>query len=103
MHEQDVCEIRPESKFVTTVKRWLGIAPGKGASACYPKKLYILTGAVMGVAGVVLSLLGNPANTGFCVSCFLENIAGSLGLHGNIRMQFIRPEIIGFVLGSFFT
>src|SRR5512140_1543726 len=32
----------------------------------------------------------------------MENIAGSLGLHGNIRMQYIRPEIIGFVLGSFF-
>lgn len=56
----------------------------------------------MGLAGVLLSLWGNPPNTGFCVSCFMENIAGSLGLHGNPRMQYIRPEIIGFVLGSFF-
>jgi len=59
------------------------------------------TGAFIGLAGVMLSYYGNPASTGFCVSCFMENIAGSLGLHGNIRMQFIRPEIIGFVLGSF--
>lgn len=63
--------------------------------------MFILTGGFIGLAGVVLSLYGNPANTGFCVSCFMENIAGSLGLHGNVRMQFIRPEIIGFVLGSF--
>ena len=55
----------------------------------------------MGIAGVVLSYLGNPPNTGFCVSCFMENIAGSIGLHGNIRMQYLRPEIIGFVIGSF--
>ena len=63
---------------------------------------FIVTGAFIGLAGVSLSFMGNPANTGFCVSCFMENIAGSLGLHGNIRMQYIRPEIIGFVLGSFF-
>ncbi len=62
---------------------------------------FILTGAFIGLAGVMLSFFGNPPNTGFCVSCFMENIAGSLGLHGNVRMQYIRPEIIGFVLGSF--
>jgi YedE family putative selenium metabolism protein len=55
----------------------------------------------MGISGVMLSFLGNPVNTGFCISCFMENIAGSLGLHGNIRMQYLRPEIIGFVIGSF--
>lgn len=63
--------------------------------------MFFLTGAVIGVSGVILSLLGNPANTGFCVSCFMENIAGSIGLHGNIRMQYLRPEISGFVIGSF--
>ncbi len=58
-------------------------------------------GAIIGVGSVFLSLYGNPANTGICASCFLENIAGAIGLHNNIRMQYIRPEIIGFVLGSF--
>ena len=61
----------------------------------------IVTGAIVGLAGVMLSFWGNPANSGICVSCFMENIAGSLGLHDNMRMQYIRPEIIGFVLGSF--
>ncbi len=58
-------------------------------------------GAVIGVGAVLLSYAGNPPNTGICVSCFLENVAGALRLHGNIRMQYLRPEIIGFVLGSF--
>jgi len=68
---------------------------------CYPKYLFLIAGAVIGVGGVMLSYYGNPANTGFCVSCFMENIAGAIGLHGNIRMQYLRPEIIGFVIGSF--
>jgi len=58
-------------------------------------------GAVIGVGAVLLSFFGNPANTGICVSCFMENVAGALGFHNDIRMQYIRPEIIGFVLGSF--
>ncbi len=55
----------------------------------------------MGLLGSLLAFLGNPANTGICVSCFLENAAGALGLHGNPRMQYIRPELLGFFLGSF--
>ncbi len=58
-------------------------------------------GAVLGVGALLLSWLGNPPNTGICASCFLENIAGALGLHDNPRMQYLRPEIIGFILGSF--
>ena len=101
MHEQDVCTIKPESRVLASIKKRLGISSGRSGSACYPKSLFIVTGAVIGISGVILSLLGNPANTGYCVSCFMENIAGSLGLHGNIRMQYLRPEIIGFVLGAF--
>jgi hypothetical protein len=51
---------------------------------------FILTGAFVGLAGVMLSFFGNPPNSGICVSCFMENIAGSLGLHNNIRMQYLR-------------
>ncbi|MFC1524652.1 YedE family putative selenium transporter [Thermodesulfobacteriota bacterium] len=63
---------------------------------------FIVMGGVIGIGAVLLSFYGNPANTGICASCFLENVAGSLGLHQNIRMQYLRPEIIGFVLGAFF-
>ncbi|OEU46351.1 MAG: hypothetical protein BA872_06725 [Desulfobacterales bacterium C00003060] len=60
----------------------------------------IITGALLGLGGVLLVYLGNPANSGICVSCFIENIAGALQLHKNIRMSYLRPELIGFVLGS---
>ena len=62
--------------------------------------LIVATGIAMGVAGVCLSCLGNPRNSGICISCFMENLAGSLGLHSNDRMQYIRPELLGFVLGG---
>ena len=65
------------------------------------KKMFVLMGAVIGIGAVMLSYYGNPANTGLCVSCFMENVAGALRLHDNIRMQYLRPEIMGFVLGAF--
>jgi len=65
------------------------------------KKKFVLMGAVIGIGAVMLSYFGNPANTGLCVSCFMENVAGALRLHDNIRMQYLRPEIMGFVLGAF--
>lgn len=65
------------------------------------KGWFVLMGAVLGVGALTLSYFGNPANTGLCVSCFMENIAGAMGLHDNIRMQYLRPELIGFVLGAF--
>jgi len=51
---------------------------------------------------VLLAVWGNPQNSGICVSCFIENSSGALGLHDNERMQYLRPELIGFVLGSVF-
>jgi YedE family putative selenium metabolism protein len=66
------------------------------------KKKFVLMGLVIGIGAVMLSYFGNPANTGMCVSCFMENIAGALRLHDNVRMQYLRPEIMGFVLGAFF-
>jgi len=60
----------------------------------------ILVGAVIGILGPVLQKLGNPPNMGICVACFERDIAGALGLHRASVVQYIRPEIIGFVLGS---
>ena len=61
----------------------------------------IAVGAIIGILSAVLVLLGNPANMGFCVACFLRDTAGGLGLHQAAAVQYIRPEIIGLVLGSF--
>src|SRR5512136_1936188 len=60
----------------------------------------IITGIAVGVLAPVLVALGNPANMGVCVACFSRDIAGALGLHRAAAVQYIRPEIIGFVLGS---
>jgi len=61
----------------------------------------MLTGVVIGIAALVLTALGNPANMGFCIACFERDIAGAVGLHSAAKVQYVRPEIIGLVLGSF--
>ena len=61
----------------------------------------ILAGLVVGAASVVLVALGNPVNMGFCIACFLRDIAGGLGLHRAASVQYLRPEIMGLVLGAF--
>ncbi len=60
----------------------------------------ILVGGMIGVLGPLLQRLGNPKNMGICVACFERDIAGALGLHRAAVVQYIRPEIVGFVLGS---
>ena len=37
---------------------------------------------------------------GICVACFERDIAGAIGMHRAAVVQYMRPEIIGFVLGS---
>ena len=61
----------------------------------------IVAGIVIGVIASLLVLFGNPANMGFCIACFLRDISGALGLHSAGAVQYIRPEILGLVLGSF--
>lgn len=60
----------------------------------------IVVGAVIGLIAVWLQKLGNPANMGICVACFERDVAGGLGLHRAAIVQYLRPEIIGLVLGS---
>ena len=63
--------------------------------------LVIIAGVLVGVAALVLTKLGNPANMGFCIACFERDIAGAVGLHSAAKVQYVRPEIIGLVLGAF--
>jgi YedE family putative selenium metabolism protein len=58
-------------------------------------------GIFIGIAAPLLQKLGNPGNMGVCVACFERDIAGALGLHRAAVVQYMRPEIIGFVLGAF--
>jgi len=57
-------------------------------------------GAFIGVFAPLLQKWGNPGNMGICVACFERDIAGALGLHRAAVVQYMRPEIIGFVMGA---
>lgn len=65
------------------------------------KQKMILAGVVIGLISVALVFLGNPKNMGFCIACFIRDTAGAMGLHRAEVVQYIRPEIIGLVLGAF--
>ena len=62
--------------------------------------LIIVTGLIIGVAAVMLTKFGNPKNMGFCIACFIRDIAGTTKLHSASVVQYLRPEIVGIVLGS---
>ena len=62
--------------------------------------IVVITGVVVGVAALALTAFGNPANMGFCIACFVRDIAGATKLHTAAPVQYFRPEIVGLVLGS---
>ncbi|MBP3412085.1 MAG: YedE-related selenium metabolism membrane protein [Oscillospiraceae bacterium] len=72
--------------------------------------LVMLCGLLVGGAAVVLTKFGNPGNMGFCIACFLRDIAGALGLQGasttndageTLRtLSNFRPEIVGLIVGA---
>lgn len=59
------------------------------------------SGAVIGLLVMLLAIYGNPANMAICVACFIRDTAGALKLHTAAPVQYFRPEIVGFVCGSF--
>lgn len=60
----------------------------------------LLAGVITGAAALVLTALGNPKNMGFCIACFERDIAGALGFHSAAKVQYLRPEIAGIVIGA---
>jgi YedE family putative selenium metabolism protein len=60
----------------------------------------ISVGVFIGVLASLLQKWGNPGNMGICVACFNRDIAGAVGLHRAEVVQYMRPEIIGFVIGA---
>jgi len=66
-----------------------------------PETLILASALLIGVLAALLVTWGNPPNMGICVGCFLRDISGGLNLHSAAPVQYLRPEILGFVLGSF--
>ncbi len=72
--------------------------------------LVMLCGLLIGSAAVLLTAHGNPGNMGFCIACFLGDIAGSLGLQSASKtaetgevlrtLSNFRPEIVGIIIGA---
>mgnify|MGYP001284000510 CR=1 FL=1 len=65
------------------------------------RRVVLVAGGVVGALSVLLMKAGNPANMGICVACFIRDIAGAVGMHRAEVVQYIRPEVPGFILGSF--
>lgn len=60
----------------------------------------ILSGMVIGLIALTLAWYGNPPNMGVCVACFVRDISGGLKLQDTATVQYMRPEIFGFIIGA---
>lgn len=66
----------------------------------YNNWVVIVTGMTIGILAPLLTKFGNPGNMGICTACFTRDITGALGLFRIEKLSYIRPEIIGIILGS---
>ncbi|MGL4666955.1 MAG: YedE family putative selenium transporter, partial [Saezia sp.] len=57
-------------------------------------------GTIFALIALFLVSQGNPPNMGVCVACFLRDTAGGLQLQTAAPVQYMRPEIFGFAIGS---
>lgn len=64
------------------------------------KRNLFIFGALAGSVAAVLAAFGNPGNMAICVACFIRDMAGAVGLHSAAPVQYMRPEIIGIVIGA---
>jgi len=60
----------------------------------------VATGVLIGGIAVLLQCFGNPPNMGLCMACFTRDSSGALGLHRAELVQYLRPEILGIILGA---
>ncbi|MEN1759642.1 YedE family putative selenium transporter [Anoxynatronum sibiricum] len=65
------------------------------------KRGLLAAGGVVGLLSVLLVVFGNPANMGYCIACFIRDIAGGVGMHRADVVQYARPEVMGLVIGAF--
>lgn len=65
------------------------------------KVVVIVSGLIIGLVAGAMVLFGNPVNMGFCIACFIRDSVGSLGFHRAEPVQYLRPEIVGIIIGAF--
>lgn len=57
-------------------------------------------GVVAAIVAVLLASNGNPGNMAICIACFVRDTAGAMKLQTNETVQYLRPEIIGIIIGA---
>lgn len=63
--------------------------------------ILVVCGLVAAAIAIALIIGGNPANMAICIACFIRDSAGALYLQTNPQVQYLRPEIIGIIIGAF--
>jgi hypothetical protein len=63
--------------------------------------LIFASALVIGILAIFPVKWGNPQNMIIRIRCFLRDISRSIGLHQVWVAHYLRPEVIGFILGSF--
>ena len=68
----------------------------------FDKKWFLLIcGIILAAVAALLAYFGNPKNMAICIACFIRDTAGAMKLHNASAVQYVRPEIIGIILGAF--
>ena len=60
----------------------------------------VVCGVVAAVVAILLASNGNPGNMAICIACFVRDTAGALKLQTNDQVQYLRPEIVGIIIGA---
>lgn len=62
--------------------------------------ILVVCGVIAAAVAIMLAAGGNPANMAICIACFVRDTAGAMKLQTNETVQYLRPEIIGIILGA---
>lgn len=60
----------------------------------------VVSGIVAAAVAIMLVSNGNPGNMAICIACFIRDSAGAMKLQTNETVQYLRPEIIGIIVGA---
>lgn len=60
----------------------------------------VASGIVAAAVAIMLASNGNPGNMAICIACFIRDSAGAMKLQTNETVQYLRPEIIGIIVGA---
>lgn len=62
--------------------------------------ILVVCGVVAAAVALMLASSGNPGNMAICIACFVRDTAGAMKLQTNETVQYLRPEIIGIIVGA---